>query len=263
MQHQVLFIEDDKQTLNIFLDCLRAEGFDAIGASDGDLGLELARQHLPSLIICDIIMPNRGGYEVLSELRRYPPTSAIPLVFFTAKQAQTDIRQGMLLGADDYITKPVSIGHFLKTVSVQIKKRELLQRSYAIRFEENPTLATEAKETEASVSIFPTDVGPLQVVFDFIEANYHKPVTLKEVAQAAGYSPAYLTSQVGNLTGRTVNRWVIERRMSEARLLLSESDRTIEDIATTIGYQHTCHFSRQFRKYHGKAPNAWRNAERS
>jgi YesN/AraC family two-component response regulator len=262
MQHQVLLIEDDKQTLDLFLDCLKAEGFDAIGAHDGAHGLALAQQHLPSLIVCDIIMPERDGYEVLSELRQNPPTATIPLVFFTAKQTQAEVRQGMLLGADDYLTKPSSVKDFLSTVSAQIGKREQLQRHYAAQFEENPDLAQEVKDSEDNTSIFPNNAGPMQALFDFIEANYHRPITLSEVAQSVGYSPAYLTSQVGNLTGRTVNRWIIERRMAAARDLLLQGDRTIEDIATTIGYQHTCHFSRQFRKYHGKAPNTWRTEKR-
>ncbi len=262
MPHQVLIIEDDQQTLDLFLDCLKAEGFDAIGAHDGAKGIELAQTYLPSLIVCDIIMPERDGYEVLFELRQNPPTAAIPLVFFTAKQTQAEIRHGMLLGADDYLTKPSSIKDFLSTVSTQIDKRQQLQRCYATQFEENPDLAQSVKDSEKSASIFPSDAGPMQALFDFIEANYHRPITLSEVAQSVGYSPAYLTSQVGNLTGHTVNRWIIERRMAAARELLLESDRTIEDIATTIGYQHTCHFSRQFRKYHGQAPNTWRNAKR-
>lgn len=263
MHHQVLLIEDDRQTLDIFLDCLKAEGFNAIGARNGTSGLALAQQHLPSLVVCDIVMPDRDGYEVLSALRQHRATAAIPVVFFTAKQSPNDVRQGMLLGADDYLTKPASIRSFLDTVSTQIKKREALQRSYAIQFEENPTLAEAAKTDSRSPSIFPSNLGPLQPVFDFIEANYKQPITLTEVARSVGYSPAYLTSQIGATTGYTVNRWIIERRMTEARELLMESDRTIEDIATAIGYQHACHFSRQFRKYHGKAPNSWRNAERA
>ena len=307
MRQQVLVIEDEAQTRDIFLDCLNLKGFDAIGASDGQLGLALAQQHLPSLIVCDILMPEMNGYQVLSALRENPKTAMIPLVFLTAKNSTRDIRKGMQLGADDYISKPSTLGDFLKTVSTQIEKRSLLQSCYEAKFKEEapdreinreadreinreadretnrePSCETgrdrktirevadefdregdfvESAPLEAQ-TIFPAG-GPLQPVFDFIESNYQTPITLTDVAQAVGYSPAYLTSQVGEQTGHTVNRWIIERRMAAARSLLKTTDYKIEEIATIIGYQHACHFSRQFRKHHGQPPNAWRGAQLS
>ena len=273
MQQQILVIEDEKQTRDVFLDCLQLEGFEAIGASDGQLGLRLAQQHLPTLIVCDIVMPNMDGYEVLSALRGNLATALIPVVFLTAKNTPSDIRRGMQLGADDYIAKPTSLKDFVSAVSAQIEKRSLLKGCYEATFQGRETLPRGAQATadqsEASChsaeqpspeSVFPA-AGALQPVFDFIEANYQKPITLTEVAQAVGYSPAYLTSQVGEQTGFTVNRWIIERRMAAARSLLRNSNDKVEAIAATVGYQHACHFSRQFRKHHGQPPNAWRSTQ--
>lgn len=276
MPQQVLVIEDEKQTRDVFLECLNLEGFEAIGASNGSLGLRLAQQHLPRLVVCDILMPEMNGYEVLSALRGNSATAVIPVVFLTAKGSPTDIRKGMRLGVDDYITKPSTLKDFMSTVSAQIEKRSLLKSCYEATFQgkqadqprdrelagsEGEEKFCGPEETSLSNSIFPA-AGALQPVFDFIEANYQKPITLTEVAQAVGYSPAYLTSQVGEQTGYTVNRWIIERRMVAARSLLKNSDHKVEAIATIVGYQHACHFSRQFRKYHGQPPNAWRGKQR-
>ncbi|MGB3296314.1 MAG: response regulator [Phormidesmis sp.] len=259
MRQQVLIIEDEQSIREIFMSCLDMEGFDAIGADNGVSGVQLAQQHLPSLVVCDIMMPHLNGYGVLSRLRENAATALIPVVFLTAKCSQDEIRRGMQLGADDYLTKPSTMRDLLNAVTTQIEKRKLLQRCFETKAQR---LGGQAEDTaNKAASIFPK-CEPLQPVFDFIEANYHKPITLSEVAQAVGYSPAYLTSQVGTQTQYTVNRWIIERRMTAARQLLCSSDLKVEEIATIVGYQNTCHFSRQFRKHHEQAPNAWRRAQR-
>lgn len=308
MKQQVLVIENEEIIRDVYLDCLATKGFAAMGACGGRQGLQLAQQHLPSLIVCDVAMPDIDGYDLLSSLRQDPTTAVIPVVFFSAMRSPKDIRKGMRLGADDYITKPSTLEEFMSVVQVQIDKRSQLKSCYEATFRgkdvaskdtsayqgasrlvaESPiadsatgdsgvrdssvrdsSVHSTASETashlaatdDSSSGIFPSTAGALQPVFDFIEANYKKQITLADVAQAVGYSPAYLTSQVGEQTNHTVNRWIIERRMVEARLLLSSTNHKIEEIAVEIGYQNVCHFSRQFRKYHGQPPNTWRNAQ--
>ena len=89
--------------------------------------------------------------------------------------------------------------------------------------------------------IFPL-IPRLRVVFDFIELNYHQNIKSKEVAQTVGYSSAYLTDLVKRMTGKTVNEWIIERRVAQAKYLLLETDKSIESIAFEIGYQNLNHF---------------------
>lgn len=114
----------------------------------------------------------------------------------------------------------------------------------------------------ASESIFPSN-PKLSKVFDYIEANYHQPITLSNVAQAVLYSPAYLTDLVRRQTGKTVNHWIVERRMAEARRLLLETNQAANEIASLVGYQNEVHFFRQFRQYHGTTPQVWRNLQRT
>jgi PAS domain S-box-containing protein len=118
------------------------------------------------------------------------------------------------------------------------------------------------KPQESITSIFPNS-PKLNEVFRFIEANYHQPITLCDVAQAVDYSSAYLTDLVRQETGKTVNQWIVERRIVEAQRLLLETDQTVKEIAISIGYQYEGHFFRQFRKYHGTTPQVWRNWQRT
>lgn len=118
------------------------------------------------------------------------------------------------------------------------------------------------KEKEKSTSIFPNS-PKLNDVFQFIETNYYKSITLCDVAQAIGYSSAYLTDLVRRQTGKTVNQWIVERRIAEARRLLLDTDQTANEIAMSVGYQNEAHFFRQFRQYHGTTPQVWRNWQRT
>jgi AraC family transcriptional regulator, transcriptional activator of pobA len=103
----------------------------------------------------------------------------------------------------------------------------------------------------------------LATVFDAIEARYREPVSLQHIAAEAGLTPGHLTTVVGRKTGRTVQQWITERRMSEARRLLAGSDLTVEAVAIRVGYRDASYFIRTFRRSHGVTPLDWRRAGRS
>ena len=270
----VLIIEDEAQTRNIFLKCLEFEGFRAVGANNGKTGVKMAQQHQPDLVVCDIMMPDMDGYWVLSELRKKEKTASIPLIFLTAKVTMSELRRGMELGADDYLTKPCSLDQFLNAVSIRLKRQEELEKLYSqpslgsspvqhpvanepLRL--NPEGEQWQEEASSNSSIFP-DCAQLDAVFRFIEAHFPQAIQLDDVAQEVGYSPAYLTTLMQEQTGHTVKRWIIERRMAHARELLVNTKQSIKQIAEASGYSDAGYFSRQFRRFHEASPQAWREA---
>ncbi len=253
----ILVIEDDSDSRNLFLAVLEARGFDGIAAENGASGIQQAQKYLPDLIICDIMMPDMDGYDVLNVLRQDPLTAIIPFIFLTGNDDKAGLRKGMELGADDYITKPSTIEEILKAIAIRLEKQAMLRYWYATKSHQ----LTESLAVD-SEAIFPS-TPQLQEVFDYIEAHYHQGITLSNVAVAVGYSPAYLTSRVARETGDTVNGWIFKRRMAAARPLLRNTNKTIEQIATALGYQNACHFSRQFRQHHGLPPKAWRKQQQS
>ncbi|WP_414564987.1 MULTISPECIES: response regulator [unclassified Anabaena] len=250
----ILVIEDDAVTRNLFLDGLETEGFVTIGAENGLVGIQKAQTYLPDLVVCDIVMPDMDGYGVLDTMRQDPLTAVIPFIFLTGSDQMADVRRGMELGADDYLTKPSTVEKLLKAIAIRLEKQSLLRSWYAT----SESLPTNTVPAVIPESIFPS-IPQLKEVFDYIEANYDRGITLSDVAEAVGYSPAYLTSRVANKTGETVNGWIVKRRMAAARPLLRDTNQTIEQIATVLGYQNACHFSRQFRQHHGLPPKSWRN----
>jgi CheY-like chemotaxis protein len=117
---KILVIEDEETVRENILELLDAEGFEAIAAENGRIGLNLAQQHLPDLILCDIRMPELDGYGVLSALRSEPETAEIPFMFLTAKAAKTELNLGMELGANAYITKPFTLVELLTAIETHM-----------------------------------------------------------------------------------------------------------------------------------------------
>jgi CheY-like chemotaxis protein/anti-sigma regulatory factor (Ser/Thr protein kinase) len=133
---KILIIEDEHALRKDIMEMLSFEGYTLLGAENGLVGIQEARKHLPDLIICDIMMPELDGYDVLDELRRDPQTAAIPFIFLTARTDRMDRRHGMEQGADDYLTKPFSVSDLLKTISARLQRRADIERVTEQRMEE-------------------------------------------------------------------------------------------------------------------------------
>jgi CheY-like chemotaxis protein len=127
---KILLIEDNPNVLLNTSKMLQAEGYMIITATNGREGLELAQKVIPSLIICDIMMPEVDGYGVIMALRNNPATLTIPFIFLSAKSDKTDFRQGMELGSDDYLTKPFTRDELLGAINAQFKKQTVINGYY-------------------------------------------------------------------------------------------------------------------------------------
>jgi AraC-like DNA-binding protein len=103
----------------------------------------------------------------------------------------------------------------------------------------------------------------LAAVFEFIEEHYHEPISLATIATAVGLTPGHLTTVVRRKTGRSVQRWITERRMADARRLLRETDLTVEAVAASVGYRHPSYFIKHFRRDHTVTPATWRRRTRT
>lgn len=123
MDGKVLVIEDATDTLTSLLDLIESQGFQAIGAKNGLIGLQLANEQMPDLIISDINMPEMNGYEVLEALRQDTKTASIPLIFLSGEESNASRRLGLELGAADYLIKPVINKQLMEAIAVQLQKQ--------------------------------------------------------------------------------------------------------------------------------------------
>ncbi len=131
MEKSVLVIEDNIDIRENTAEILGLAGYQTFTAENGKKGVEVALREKPSIIVCDIMMPELDGYGVLHLLRKNPDTQNIPFIFLTAKTERSDLRKGMEMGADDYITKPFEDIELLNAVEIRLKKSEILNQKYS------------------------------------------------------------------------------------------------------------------------------------
>jgi DNA-binding response OmpR family regulator len=127
---KILIIEDNQEIRENTAEILSLAGYEVITAENGRVGVDLAASQTPDLIICDIMMPELDGYGVLHILTKKESTASIPFIFVTAKTEKSDIRKGMELGADDYLTKPFDDTELLNAIETRLRKHEIRFKEY-------------------------------------------------------------------------------------------------------------------------------------
>ncbi|BAW96686.1 two-component response regulator [[Synechococcus] sp. NIES-970] len=259
---KILIIDDEAQTRNVFLKCLEFEGYKTCAASNALDGIQLALEERPDLIICDILMPDMDGYSVLAKLRRSPQTKGTPFIFLTAKVTMPELRQGMQLGADDYLTKPCTVDQLLDVIAVRLQRHQAILECQSSQVHNLAILSQQHQDLDSISSeeydfSFP-ESEHLAPIFHFIEMNYNQTLRLEDIAKEVGYSPTYLSNLVKKETGQTIKQWIIARRMVQARRLLCTTARTVREIANCCGYPDPGYFTSQFQKIHQKTPLGWR-----
>jgi DNA-binding NarL/FixJ family response regulator len=121
---KILIIEDEPATRENLCEILEMEGFAPFAAANGKTGVAAALRELPDLILCDVTMPELDGHGVLSVLRAETATRQIPFIFLTAKGERQDVREGMNLGADDYLIKPVDLDDLLGAIEARLERSQ-------------------------------------------------------------------------------------------------------------------------------------------
>lgn len=132
---KILIIEDNDDIRENVMEILGLAGYSVFEANNGKTGAEIAMKNLPDLILCDIMMGDLDGYGVLHLLNKHADTKAIPFIFMTAKSERSDIRKGMELGADDYLTKPFDDTELLNAIESRLRKKRVQQEFYSATIE--------------------------------------------------------------------------------------------------------------------------------
>lgn len=219
---KILVIDDMKSFREQIVSILSSEGFEVIGADDGLKGLEIAKEYLPDLIICDIMMPEIDGYQVLDTLREHTETATIPFIFTTVKSEREDVRQGMSLGADDYITKPFTAQEIITAVKTGLSKRDKLNQHY------NTIAEKVTKERlQYLLSTCPA------VIYSCCPSDYNKFTYISNnITTLLGYTPEEFVEEKGF--------WNNHIHVSDLPRVLSELSHMKEQNFYTIEYRFLC-----------------------
>lgn len=174
----ILLIEDNPEVRENTAEILELSGYKVLTAPNGKIGVKLAQEAKPNLIICDIMMPELDGYGVLMMLNKNPQTAGIPFIFLTARVEKADIRKGMNMGADDYLTKPYDETDLLAAVESRLKKSAIVE--------------TEIPRNGAAWSKFMSETKHLDILPELKENAETKRFRAKDTVYAEGSFPAYL-----------------------------------------------------------------------
>ena len=126
---KILLVEDDTSLRENVAELLELSGYNVCSASNGKIAVDMAEKEQPDLVLCDIMMPEMDGYGVLEELSSNETTRDIPFIFVSAKTEREDVRRGMNLGADDYLTKPFEEEELLSAIECRLEKAEQMKSS--------------------------------------------------------------------------------------------------------------------------------------
>ena len=238
---KVLVIEDEEDSLELVQMILKREGFEVFEAATGLEGLKLAQEVTPDLIISDIMMPGFDGYQVLNALRQDKRTMAIPFIFLTAKSDKRELRLGMELGADDYLTKPFSRKELLEAINSRLVKRAIIQNYSTSQVNELGNKITNFLPHEF--------LTPLSVILMSSEilikhSNSIEPAKIREMGQNIHNMAARLKRQIQNFLLRTELE-VLAQDQSRLEVVRNNLVKSSSELLTPLALEKARQFSRQ------------------
>jgi len=241
---KLLLIEDNADVVT-YLESLLEDNYELLIARDGREGIELAVKEVPDLIISDIMMPIKDGYEVCATLKEDERTSHIPIVLLTAKADDDSKIKGLTRGADAYLTKPFNKKELLIRLEQLQKLRQKLQDRY---------LNLEIPEANEEVEIKQEDAFILKVRA-VIEENIQNPdLGVDLLCEKLGLSRTQLYMKIKALTNRSATQYIRAIRLFKAKELLQDSAQPVSQIAYEVGFSDPSYFSRAFSKEFGFPP---------
>ena len=244
-EHSLLIVEDNIE-LREYLKLELKGDYRVIEAVNGKIGLEMAKQYKPDVIIADIMMPEMDGIEMCQLLKSNKSTSTIPVLMLTAKVAEKERIEGIDAGADVYLKKPFSV-NLLKSHLRQLVKAK------------NTFYETYFKSLELDVDEVGHDKKILADVLNVIGNNLSKEdLCVQDIANELGLSRSKLYRKIKALTGNSANEIIRKTRLEKGKELLAKTDMTIGEICFKVGFASPSYFTKRFKEYTGIIPKDYR-----
>ena len=239
--YTILIIDDNAELRNFVKSRLEAN-YNIVEAQDGATGLHLAFEVVPDVIICDVMLPGKDGFEISKTLKSDLRTSHIPIVILTAKGSMEQKITGVQTGADEYITKPFVFEYLNERVKALIRNRESLKEHYS---------------HDLNIELNGSFAGGLDKKFinnfnALIEKNMaNAELHVNDIGRELGMSRVQVYRKVKALLGYSVNDYIVNVRLKKAKYLLVNTDKSIADISMEVGFSSPTYFSTTFKsKFH-------------
>lgn len=242
----LLLLIEDHPDVRAYMRHYLEPGFRIIEAADGEVGVALALETIPDLIICDVMMPKRDGHEVCRILKTEEKTSHVPIIMLTAKADRDSKVHGLETGADDYLIKPFDAAELLARVHNLIKLRQQLRE----RFGREITLQPK------DIAVTSMDEQFLTRAMQIVEEHMSdSQLGVEFLAHKIGMSRVHLNRKLRALTDQTANEFIRTLRLQRAAQLLQRKSATVLEIAYAVGFNNPSHFAECFAKQFGVLPS--------
>lgn len=244
-----LLIIDDNEDFRLFLKDLFVSDYRVLSARDGQHGYDLAVEHIPDIVLCDVMMPNVDGYEFCRRIKRDIRTSHIPVVLLTAKCSDENQFQGMEAGADAYISKPFNIDILRMTLSNIARRQKQLQEKFKSRVD----------ITTSKTDIISMDQKFIQKAVSIVEANMERTDFLVEdLCREMAMSRVNFYKKILALTDKTPSEFIRFIRLKRAAELLEKSQMYVGEVAFLVGFNEPKYFRKYFKEEFGVTPNEYK-----
>lgn len=245
----VLIVEDNKE-LAYFLSSMLNPFFRVESAFNGEEGVQKAFEIVPDLIISDVMMPVKDGFQLCDQLKNDFKTNHIPIILLTAKVDAVSRLTGLKKGADDYLAKPFNTDELLVRVKNLIEIRERLKQKYT------QVQSGELNDAEPFTGLDKLFMDELNQLLDqhYIEEDFG----IEETCSAMKVSRVQLHRKLVALTGLSASHFISKFRVDKAAKLLSSTRMTVSEVAFEVGFHDANYFSRLFSKIYGVSPGDYR-----
>lgn len=243
---EVLLVDDAEDFLTFMSEVL-SERYMVRTAHDGVEALERLEEHLPNIILSDVMMPRMDGRELCRKLKSDERTAAIPFIMLTARIADTHMVEGMKLGADDYLTKPFNMDLLF------LRIENLLKWHHATT-DKTPMIKPEIKEPEITT----IDQQFVQAATCYVEKHLSDcEISVETMAADMNVSRVQLYRRLLSLTGSTPSEFIRTIRLRHAKLLLSDKQISVSEVAYRVGFSNPRSFSKYFTEMYGITPSQY------
>ena len=261
-ERRVILVVDDNTDLLCFLKESLSEEYEIWTATNGKIAWEMIQQHLPDLILSDVMMPEMDGNDFCRLAKNHIHSSRVPFILLTAKQDEESHLEGLASGADEYLTKPFSVALLKLRIS---KLLEWSSWQPQLRVEKSTTLAGGSQEPlysipePLSVEITSVDEKFIQEAVKYVEAKMNNPeLSVEELSKHLCMSRAHLYKRMIALMGCKPIVFIRTIRLKRARLLLCHSRQSVAEVAYEVGFNNPKYFSQYFKEEYGMLPSEFK-----
>lgn len=251
-EKQVLLIVEDNADIRDYLRNYFGKKYHVLEAEDGKVGIKLAKESTPDVIVSDIMMPNVSGYELCDELKADMRTSHIPIVLLTSKAGNENMLAGYKTGADDYITKPFNINLMDVRISNLLELRNQIKEKFT----------REVMLQPSTLNVSSIDEEFINRLHDLIETNLDNPdLNVEDLQREFAMGRSNLFRKINAITGQPPVQYIRSYRLKKAAQMIKAGEGNITEIAYAVGFSSSAYFTKCFKAQFNQLPSEYQVVE--